>query len=497
MRSIFMEYNKTVERLSGSIFIGGELQKVNNREQMQVHNPATMKIIGHIPACEEQEVEAAAASAAAAKAPWANTPAAKRGGLLQACARIISDHAEELAMIMSYETGKALRTESRVELGVVGDIFSFYGGLALELKGDTIPFSPDMLTFTLREPIGVVGAIIPWNVPLMLMATKVAPALAAGNTVVLKPSPEATFCVLRAVELLHKILPAGVLNVITGGAASGSSLVAHPHVEKIAFTGSVDTGRKVYQTAANKIIPVTLELGGKSPMIICADADLDLAVKSVFEGMRFTRQGQSCSASSRLLVHADLHDSFVAKLLAHIDTMIMGDPMDEQTDIGTIISERQFDTVQSFLKIAEADPDLKVHYATKMPTEAHLARGLFTRPAIITGLHNDHVICQKEIFGPVAAIVKWREFDEAIQIANSTEFGLAAGIWTRDLPRALQAVKRLEAGFVQVNQYIVFRPSLPFGGYKNSGLGKEASLNSMLEQYTKEKTVIINTALSV
>lgn len=474
------------------MFLEGEFYKASTQEPLSVYTPSTLACIGTIPNCGPEEIELAVASATRAQLKWRETQAQERGRLIRACGDILTTHAEELAALMTYETGKAIRTESRVELRALADIFNFYGGLALELKGDTIPYHPNMLTYTLREPIGVVGAIIPWNVPLMLMATKVAPALVAGNAVVLKPSPEATFCVLKAVELMHQVLPKGVLNVVTGGAETGRVLVKHPKIQKVAFTGSVESGRSVYQSAAEKIIPTTLELGGKSPLIICADANIEAAVQCAYEGMRFTRQGQSCSAASRLLLHADIHDAFVDQLLECLRLKKIGDPSDESTDIGTLISKKQFEKVSNFIQLAKEDPRLTVHQVNTLPAEEPFSKGLFIQPTVITGITNDHPICQQEIFGPVVAVLKWHDLEEALRIANDTEFGLAAGIWTRDLATALQATKKLDAGFVQVNQYMVFRPSLPFGGYKNSGLGKEASLDAMRQQYTKEKTVLIN-----
>lgn len=480
------------QKLSLKICVDNKLLEPLAKEHMPVINPATMTEISSIALCRDADINLAVKSAQKAQKTWKNLSAQKRGSLIQTCGQVFKDHADELATLMSYESGKAIRTESRVEVGVIAETFSFYGGLALELKGETIPFNPDMLTFTLREPLGVVGAIIPWNVPLMLMAMKAAPALVAGNTVVLKPSPEASLVVLRAVELLNEILPPGVLNLVTGDGTTGALLVAHPNIDKVAFTGSVESGRKVYKNAAEKIIPVTLELGGKSPMIICEDADLNKAVLSAYEGMRFSRAGQSCSASTRIFVHESIFDKFIKALLDKLNQQHLGDPLDEKTDIGTIISKRQYDKVQSFIKIAEEDKNLTIHWASKMPTDSHLQKGLFIRPALITGLKNDHPICQQEIFGPVAAVLSFSDFAQAIEAANEVEFGLAAGIWTRNLPKALEAVSQLEAGFVQVNQYIVFRPSLPFGGYKHSGIGKEASLDAMLENYTKIKTVLIN-----
>jgi len=485
-------YQSICEALSRKISINGALIAARSTETLSIPNPATLETIGTIALCSDEDLTLAITAAEKAQADWKKKGAPERGKLVRACGDILKANAEELAQIMSYETGKAIQTESRPELGVIADTFYYYAGLALELKGETIPYSPNMLTMTLREPLGVVGAIIPWNVPLMLMSMKICPALVAGNTVVLKASPEANFCVLRAAELMNKILPAGVFNVITGGVETGKKLVAHPKIKKITFTGSVDSGRQVYQSAAANIIPVTLELGGKSPLIICEDAELDKVVDGAYDAMRFTRQGQSCSAATRFLVHDALHDRFIEKLLQKLDSKVIGDPMDDKTEIGTIISKRQFDKVQNFVTAAQADRSLKVHQSGKLPTDARFAKGLFFKPTLVSGLTNSNDLCQKEVFGPVAAILKWSRFEDAMAMANDVEFGLAAGIWTRDLSRALQAVQALEAGFVQVNQYMVFRPSMPFGGFKHSGIGKEASLKSMLDHYTREKTVLIN-----
>jgi len=480
------------DRLSNKVVLGGPLVRSQSSKDLAVVNPATRQKIACIAVCEEPEINKAINGAKIAQQSFKKISAQERGRLVQACGQILKEHKEELALLMSYESGKALRTESRVELSVIADTFSFYGGLALELKGETIPYDPQILSFTMREPVGVVAAIIPWNVPLLLMSMKVAPALVAGNTVVLKPSPEASLVVLRAAELMNQVLPPDTLNVITGDKITGSQIVAHPDIKKVSFTGSVESGREVYKNAAQKLIPVTLELGGKSPMIILEDADLKEAAESAFLGMRFSRQGQSCSASSRFFVHQRLFDDFMTELLKRLDNLVIGDPLDEKTDIGTLISERQYEKVQHYIKMAENDPALSLHFANSLPTEAHLREGLFVLPCLISGLSNNHPICQEEIFGPVAAVLPWTNFDEVIKEANDVPFGLAAGIWTRDLPKALKAVSALDAGFVQVNQYMVFRPSLPFGGFKNSGIGKEASLDAMLEHYTKVKTILIN-----
>jgi acyl-CoA reductase-like NAD-dependent aldehyde dehydrogenase len=487
-------YQQVCQSISGKIIINSEWidAYLKTNKKIPVINPATLSEIGFIAECDDTEIDVAVIAAEKAYSMWKKTSAQKRGCLVQEAGQVLKRHADLLAKMMSHETGKAIKTESRVELTVIHDTFQFYGGLALELKGDTIPFDPKMLTLTLREPLGVVGAIIPWNVPLMLMAMKIAPALVAGNTVVLKPSPEASFCVLKAVELMNTVLPPGVLNVITGGPEAGKKLGMHPKIKKVAFTGSVESGRQVYKSAAEKLIPVTLELGGKSPFIIFGDVDIDKVVESAYEGMRFSRQGQSCSATSRLFVHESIHDIFVEKLLALLDKKVIGDPMSEATDIGTLISKKQYDKVQAFIELAQADNSLKIHQASQVPTEPHLKSGLFLRPTLITGVKNDHKICQEEIFGPVAAVLKWSNIEQAIREANEVEFGLAAGVWTQNLSQALQTAHQLESGFVQINQYLVFKPSLPFGGFKHSGIGKEASLQAMIENYTKEKTLIIN-----
>lgn len=481
-------------RLAGKHFIDGELVPPKSGATFPVNSPATGELVANAAAGDASDVAAAVAAAVAAQVAWARVPARQRGRLVGECAKLIDSHKEELARLVALETGKALRTESRVEAGVVADAFTFYGGLGSELKGETVPFNPDMLTMTLREPIGVVGAIIPWNVPMMLMALKIAPALVAGNTVVVKSAEEAPFAVLRICELMGTILPPGAFNILSGmGPECGAPLVAHPKVGKITFTGSVETGKIVYRTAADRLIPVTLELGGKSPMIVMDDADLDKAVAGAIAGMRFTRQGQSCTAASRIYVQSKIHDSFVAALKAKVDAMKMGDPLDETTDIGTIVSRQQYDKVKGYIEAGRKDGGT-AHECSALPADAALAKGLYVRPVIFTGLPKDSRVIREEIFGPVTAAIRFETFDEAIAAANDSEYGLAATIWTRDLKTALDGARRLQAGFVQVNQNLVVQPGLSYGGVKASGLGKEATLEAMLEHFTQKKTVIVNMA---
>lgn len=480
-------------RLDGLMLIDGELVPAVSGQTFEVINPATGDVLSNAPAGETADVDRAVAAARKAQKDWAAIPARKRGAMVTECGRLLQQKSEELARLVALETGKALRTESRPEASVFADTFTFFGGLGSELKGETIPFDPQMLTVTQREPIGVVGAIIPWNAPLSLMALKAAPALVAGNTIVVKAAEEAPLAVLRAAEIMNSVLPPGTLNLITGfGPECGGPLAAHKDVGKVTFTGSVDTGRIIYHAAAEKLVPVTLELGGKSPMIVLSDADLDRAVNGAVTGMRFTRQGQSCTASSRIFVHNDLHDAFVEKLREAINKMVMGDPLDEGTDIGAIISPQQHKRVTGYIELARETPGATVHACSALPEDDRFAKGLFVQPHIVTDVPKQSALLRDEIFGPVCCIIRFSDFDQAVEDANDSDYGLAASIWTNDLKHAIEATQRLKAGFVQVNQNIVAQPSLSYGGIKQSGLGKEASLESMLEHFTHKKTIIVN-----
>ena len=483
------------KRLAGKNLVGGKLLTPSAGKTFAVLNPATDEYFAEAAASDVKDVENAVSLSVKAQQEWAKRPARERGKLVAKVGQLILDHAEEIAQLMTLETGKAIRTECRVEVAVSADVWVFYGGLGSELKGETIPFRSDMLTMTQREPIGVVGAIIPWNVPLLLMALKVCPALVAGNGIVVKSAEEAPLAVLRIAELAQQVLPPGVFNMLSGmGPDCGAPLAQHPLVKKITFTGSVATGRMIAHMAAEKLIPATLELGGKSPMIVLEDADLDKAVEGAVIGVRFTRQGQSCTCASRIFVQRKLHDEFVLRLKAKVDAMVIGDPFDDKTDIGSIISKQQFEKVQSYIAIGEKLPGGKAHRCGQMTKDPRFAKGLFTQPAIFTGLGNDSRLAREEIFGPVTMVIPFDTFDEAITMANDTSYGLAGTVWTKDLKKALTGVQRLEAGFVQVNQNLVVQANLSYGGIKDSGYGKEASLEAMCEHFTRKKTIIVNLA---
>ena len=481
------------QRLSDRVLVNGALVPPVSGRQFDLHDPSTQELICGVADADASDVDIAVAAARAAQPAWAKVPARDRGKLLIEGSRVLAAHAEELALLLALESGKALRTECRGECASLADVLQFFGGLASELKGETAPLRPGVLAYTQREPLGVVAAVLPWNVPLMLMAIKIAPALVAGNTVIVKSAEETPLSVLRAAELLNQVLPAGVLNVLSGdGPGCGAPLVAHAHVAKITFTGSVETGKSIYTAAAGKLVPVTLELGGKSPMIVLSDADMDKAVAGALVAMRFTRQGQSCTAASRILVHRSLHDEFVDKLEAAVNQLVIGDPMNEATDIGTIISRTQRDKVLGYVEQGRQVPGATAHECGHLPVDDALAEGFFVRPVIFTGIGNDHPVAREEIFGPVTCVMPFDTFDEAIAIANDSNFGLAASVWTHNIKAALAAVDALQAGFVQVNQAQVASLNISYGGYKQSGLGRELTLESMLEHFTVRKSVVLN-----
>jgi len=479
--------------LSGMHFIGGRYVPAISGKTFPVVNPATGIQVAEAAEGDAADVDAAVQDAARAQKAWAKMPARKRGALVYQCAALLRAHQDELGRLIALETGKALRTESRVEAGVVADIFEFFGGLGGELKGESVPFAPDVLSVTVREPLGVVGAIIPWNVPMLLMALKIAPALVAGNTVVVKSAEEAPLAVLRICELLDRILPPGTFNMLSGqGPECGAPLVAHPLVKKVTFTGSVETGKIVARAAAEKLVPVTLELGGKSPMIVFADCDFAKTVSGALTSMRFTRQGQSCTAASRIYVERPIFDAFVAEMEKAVNNMVMGDPLDEKTDIGTIISQGQYDKVQAFIAEGKATPGATALECSAMPADPALKKGLFLRPVIFTGLDGSSSLVREEIFGPVTVIQPFDDAEAVLAEANDSEYGLAASLWTNNLKVGLDLAHRLEAGLVQINQNLVVQANLSYGGVKSSGLGKEASLEAMLEHFTHKKTIMVN-----
>jgi betaine-aldehyde dehydrogenase len=462
---------------------------------LAIENPANRTAFAEVPRAGEADVQIAVKAAAKAFESWKNVAPRERGRLLARIAEAMDAQREEIARLVARETGNALRTQARPEAAGAADIFRYFGGVASELKGETVPLGEGMLSYTRREPIGVVGAIIPWNAPVLLGAMKIAMSLAAGNTLVLKAAEDAPLAVLRMAEICAQHVPPGVLNVLTGfGEECGGPLLRHPTIRKISFTGSTEVGKIAMRAAAERIVPVSLELGGKSPCIVFPDADEERTVDGVVSAMRFTRQGQSCTAGSRLFLHRAIYDSFLDRLSAKLKTLRLGDPLDESTDMGTIINAKQFGRVCGYIEEGLARKEGRVVLGGMPPKEGPLAQGYFVEPTVFAGASNEWRMAREEIFGPVMVAIPWEDEAEAIRMANDTHYGLAAYVFTHDIGKALRAAHAVEAGWVQVNQGPGQFPGQSYGGTKQSGIGREFSLEGMIEGFTHRKSVTVNLA---
>jgi acyl-CoA reductase-like NAD-dependent aldehyde dehydrogenase len=458
-----------------------------------VENPGNRQSIASIPRAGAEDVNKAVKAATLAFPAWSRVVPRERGRALQKIADAVEARVEELARIIAEETGNAIRTQARPEAKSAADILRYFGGLASELKGETIPLGEHVLSYTRREPIGVVGAIIPWNAPVILAALKIAPALCAGNTLVLKAAEDAPLGVLWLAAVCQEHLCKGVLNVLTGyGEEAGAALAAHPGVHKLSFTGSTEVGKLIMRAASERIVPVSLELGGKSPSIVYPDANEDWVVDGIIAAMRFTRQSQSCTAGSRLFLHADIFDDFLGKLAAKTAKLKIGDPLDEATDVGAIINAKQFSKVCGYVEEGLNQPGSKLLFGGLPPKEGPLARGYFAIPTVFANASNDWRLAREEIFGPVLVAIRWSDEARVIAMANDSHYGLAAYVWTHDIARALRAAHGIEAGWVQINQGLGQSPGHSYGGVKQSGIGREFSLEGMLDSFTQKKNVTVN-----
>ncbi|MFI9809390.1 aldehyde dehydrogenase [Streptomyces sp. NPDC052301] len=465
---------------------------------LDVTDPATSDVWARVPDATGTDVDRAvtAARRAFTQGTWPTWRAADRARFLIRFGEAIADHADELARLQVRENGKLLR-EMAGQVRLLPEYFTYYAGLAQLPTGTTNPLHlTGMVNYTVREPLGVVAAITPWNSPLLLLAWKLGPALAAGNTVVAKPSEITPVSTLRLAELAAECgLPPGVFNVVTGlGRPCGTALVEHPLVDKVAFTGATETGRAIAAAAGHGLKRVSLELGGKSPNIVFADADLPAALNGLVAGV-FGASGQTCMAGSRILVQQELYGEVVRRLAERAEAIRVGDPTDPATQMGTVASPAQYDKVLRYIEIARQDGARLVAGGVPAKVPA-LPAGLFVRPTVFADVTNDMRIAQEEVFGPVAAVIPFRDEDDAVRIANDTRFGLAAGVWTGSVQRAHRVAARLRAGTVWLNNYRKTSYATPFGGFGHSGLGRENGPDA-LREYTEEKSVWVDTGQGV
>ncbi|MBI3293734.1 MAG: aldehyde dehydrogenase family protein [Deltaproteobacteria bacterium] len=472
---------------TGRMFIGGEWVDSCSGQMRSITDPANQQLINRVPEADQDDVNRAIAAARTAfdKGPWRQTTAQDRGKILFAVGQKIRERAVELAELEVKNCGKPL-AEAQFDIQDAANCFEFYGGLATKIHGETMSVPADSLSFVLREPIGVCGQIIPWNYPLVMAAWKLAPALAAGNTCVLKPSELTPLTALELAKIFCEVeLPPGVVNVVTGpGPGCGEVLASSPFVDKVAFTGGTATGQKVMAGVAKELKRISLELGGKSPNIVFADADREAAVDGALFAA-FANQGEVCSAGSRLLVEESIHREFIAQMLAKIPKIKLGHGLIAGTKMGPLISYAQLEKVESYVKIG-VEEGAKLLCGGKRPKG--LEAGFFFEPTIFDGVTPKMRIAREEIFGPVLSILTFKDEAEAIAMANDTEYGLAAGVWTKDIHRSLRLVRGLRAGIVWVNAYHPTYNELPWGGYKKSGLGRELGLHG-IEEYLETKQV--------
>ena len=480
-----------VERTFGRMLVGGEWVESADGRVIDIESPGNRSVIGSAPRGSAEDVDRAVRSAHAAFRPWRKVAPRERGKLLSRIAEDLQADIEPMARLVASETGNAIRTQSRPEANGCADVFRYFGGLASEMKGETIPLGENILNYNLREPIGVVAAIIPWNSPIQLGALKIAMALVTGNTLVLKAAEDAPLGVLRLAEVCHRHLPPGALNVVTGyGEEAGAALVRHPLVGKLSFTGSTEVGKDVASAGGARIVPVSLELGGKSPAIVFPDSDSDRVADGVISGMRFTRQGQSCTAGSRLFLHESIFDSFMSRLTGKLAQMKVGDPLDEATDMGAIINRKQFDRVCSYIEDG-LKTGAQVVLGGLPPKEGPLSEGYYVQPTVFAQGDNGWRIAREEIFGPVLVAIPWKDEEDAIRMANDSHYGLAAYVWCRDIGKALRTAHEIESGWVQVNRGLGQLPGMSYGGIKQSGIGREFSLEGAIDDFTHTKSVVV------
>ncbi|MES2209769.1 MAG: aldehyde dehydrogenase family protein [Chloroflexota bacterium] len=489
-----MTLDQTASAISSmKMMIGGQSVDAADGQSFEIVNPATGAVIATAPLGGKTDVDLAVAAAQKAfedPKGWANWAAGKRGRTLAKFAALIKDKSEELAWLETRNVGKPIGS-SRGEIIGASLVFDYYAGAANKVFGQTIPVSKPGLDLTLREPIGVVGLIVPWNFPLLMASWKLGPALAAGNTCILKPASLSPMTALRIGELaLEAGIPAGVLNVVTGpGGTAGAAIAGHPGIGKVAFTGETTTGQEIMRLASNNVKKISLELGGKSPNVIYADADLErFASESPYSV--FDNCGQDCCARSRILVERSVHDQVVELFAAATRKVKVGNPEDETTEVGTLVSFKQRDRVRDYIEIGLSE-GANLVVGGDAPDDAALADGAYLMPAVFDAVDNDMRIAREEIFGPVVSIIPFDTEEEAIRLANATPYGLSGSIWSRDIGKALRTAKGIQAGVLSINSNSSVHTEAPFGGYKMSGIGRELGM-SAIELYTETKNIFID-----
>jgi aldehyde dehydrogenase (NAD+) len=476
---------------SGQLLIDG--QWVDGAKMFDTVNPATGEVLTQIAEGSAADVDRAVAAARRAfedrNGAWRKLSASERGRMIWRLADLLEKNIDEFAELETLDNGKPIFESRYVDMPMVVDVLRYYAGLATKIHGETINANETAFTYTLREPVGVVGMIVPWNFPLLLASWKLGPALACGNTVVWKPASQTSLSTLRFGKLAVEAgVPAGVINIVTGPGSIGRAMVQHPGIDKIAFTGSTAVGQEIMRGAAGTLKRITLELGGKSPNIVFADAEIDNAVKGAITGI-FYGKGEVCNAGSRLFLESKVRDEFIEKLTTRAAKMRPADPLDLKTRLGAIVSQEQMQTVLGYIDAGKKEGAKLVAGGNRVSVEG--GKGFFIEPTIFGDVKNDMKIAREEIFGPVLSVLTFDDIDEVIAEANNNLYGLASAVWTRDVKKAHMVSRRLKAGTVWINTYGLMDASLPFGGYKSSGFGRELGAHAV-EHYTEMKTVWLN-----
>jgi len=473
-----------------TMLIGGKMVEAVDGSVYDTMNPATGETLARVPLAQKEDVDRAVAAALEAFDGWRRKSVPERAGYVREFIAVLKEHAEDLALMDSINSGNPIRNMIRdVDLAV--EHLQYQCGAAMELKGSVIPATAGNWHLTRREPYGVVGRIIAFNHPILFAASKLGAPILAGNTLVLKVPDQTPLAPLWMANLIRDVFPPGVVNIISGtGPVTGDALVRHPRVKRLSLIGSVETGRRIQRAAAETGIKyVSLELGGKNPMIVYPDADLEKAVEGAVTGMNFTWQGQSCGSTSRLFLHRDIHDAFVERLKERVERIRLGNPLDPDTEMGCVVSEAQYEKVMRYIRLGR-EQGARCVAGGDAPEDAALAAGYFVRPTIFTNVTMDMSIAREEIFGPVLSVLCWEDEEEVIRQANSVPYGLTASVWTRDLNTALRAAEKLEAGFVWINGSSRHFAGVPFSGQKASGVDAEEGIEE-LYSYTQNKSVNI------